>query len=130
MKIEIELGEVERLKNQLQQREEEVNELETKLKELSETELKQKAVRLSYRLFDNYMAAVFKHLGFEEWTRDSVIVRDNLEHWIGKDWWNSDRITFELGANVTTKFKTAFLSIGILTKKEAEETKDDVHELV
>jgi hypothetical protein len=131
MKIEIELAEVERLRSQLQQREQQVNELEKKLKELSESELKQKAVRLSYRLFDNYMAAVFKHLGFvEEWQRDSVIVRDNLEHWIGKDWWNSDRITIELGANVTTKFKSAFLEIGILTKKEVEETKNDVHELV
>ena len=130
MKIEIELAEVEHLRIQLQQKEKEVNELQTKLKELSESELKQKAVRLSYRLFDNYMATVFKHLGFEEWQRDSVIVRDNLEHWIGKDLWNSDRITVELGATVTTKFKTAFLSIGILTKKEVDGTKDDVHELV
>lgn len=129
MKIEIELSEVEALRSQLQNTKDEKRQLEEKLKELSETELKAKAVRLSYRLFDNYMAAVFKHLGFEEWQRESVIVRDNLEHWIGKDWWNSDRITVELGANVTTKFKSAFLSIGILTKKEVEETKDDVHEL-
>lgn len=130
MKIEIELSEVEALRSQLQNTKDEKRQLEEKLKELSETELKAKAVRLSYRLFDNYMAAVFKHLGFEEWQRESVIVRDNLEHCIGKDWWNSDRITVELGANVTTKFKSAFLSIGILTKKEVEETKDDVHELV
>ena len=123
MKIEIELSEVEALKWELQRTQTEKRQLEEKLKELSETELKAKAVRLSYRLFDNYMAAVFKHLGFEEWQRESVIVRDNLEHWIGKDWWNSDRITVELGANVTTKFKSAFLSIGILTKKEVEETK-------
>ena len=130
MKIEIELSEVEALMSQLQIVETEKIQLEEKLKKLSESELKAKAVRLSYRLFDNYMAAVFKHLGFEEWRRDSVIVRDNLEHWIGKDWWNSDRITIELGANVTTKFKTAFLSIGILTKNEVKENKDDVHELV
>lgn len=130
MKIEIELSEVEALRSQLQRTETEKRQLEEKLKELSETELKAKAVRLSYKLFDNYMATVFEHLGFGEWQRDSVIVRDNLEHWIGKDWWNSDRITIELGANVTTKFKSAFLSIGILTKKEVEESKDDVHELV
>ena len=123
MKIEIELSEVEALRWELQRTQTEKRQLEEKLKELSETELKAKAVGLSYRLFDNYMAAVFKHLGFEEWQRESVIVRDNLEHWIGKDWWNSDRITVELGANVTTKFKSAFLSIGILTKKEVEETK-------
>lgn len=127
MKIEIELAEVERLKSQLQQKEKEVKDLEAKLKELSELELKQKAVRLSYRLFDNYMATVFKHLGFEEWQRDSVIFKDNLEDLIGKDWWNSDRLTIELGASVTTKFNSAFLAIGILTKKE---TKGDVHELV
>lgn len=130
MKIEIELSELEALRSQLQIIETEKRQLEEKLKKLSEPELKQKAVRLSYKLFDNYMATVFKHLGFEEWQRDSVIVRDNLEHWIGKDWWNSDRITVELGANVTTKFKSAFLAIGILTKQEIEEKKDDVHELV
>lgn len=130
MKIEIELSELEALRSQLQITETEKRQLEGKLKELSESELKAKAVRLSYRLFDNYMAAVFKHLGFGEWQRNSVIVRDNLEHWIGKDWWNSDRITVELEANVTTKFKSAFLSIGILTNKEFEENKDGVHELV
>jgi len=130
MKIEIELEEVERLKSQLQQREKEVNELEKKLKEFSEPELKQKAVRLSYRLFDSYMATVFKHLGFDEWEKNRVVFMDNLEHWIGKDWWNSDRISVELGANVTTKFKKAFLSIGIVTKKESEETNVDVHELI
>lgn len=118
MKIEIELEEVERLRSQLQQREIEVNELKEKIKELSEPELNQKAVKLSYRLFDNYMATVFKHLGFEEWSRNSVIIKDDLEHWIGKEWWNSDKITFEVGANVTTKFKTAFLSIGIITEEE------------
>ena len=73
---------------------------------------------MAYRLFDNYMAAVFRHLGFDQWRTDTVIIRDNLEHWIGKDWWGSDRISFELGANVTTQFKTAFLSIGIITKDE------------
>ena len=90
---------------------------------MSESELKAKAVRLSYRLFDNYMATVFEHLGFGEWERGSVIVMDNLEHWIGKDWWNSDRIKVEIGANVTNTFKSAFLSIGIITKEEVEETK-------
>ena len=78
MKIEIELSEVEALRWELQRTQTEKRQLEEKLKELSETELKAKAVRLSYRLFDNYMAAVFKHLGFEEWQRESVIVRDNL----------------------------------------------------
>ena len=130
MKIEVELAEVESLRSQLQQKEMEVNELEIKLKELSEPELKQKAVRLSYRLFDNYMAAVFKHLGFGEWQRDSVIIREDLEHWLGKDWWDSDRITVELGANVTTKFKSAFLSIGILSKKEDDKKSDDAYDLV
>lgn len=53
MKVKIELSEVVRLRNQLQQREAEVYEFKKKLKELSEPELKQKAVELSYRLFVN-----------------------------------------------------------------------------
>lgn len=125
--MEIELSEVERLKSKLKKVETENKQLEEKLKELSEPELKAKAVRLSYRLFDNYMATVFKHLGFGEWQRGSVIINSDLEHWLGKDWWNSDRIKIDLGANVSTKFKNAFLSIGIIAE---EESKDDVHELV
>jgi hypothetical protein len=129
MKIEIELSELEEIRSDLKKAEEQKKQLQEKLNGLSEEELKAKAVRLSYRLFDNYMAAVFKHLGFEEdWQRDSVIVKDNLEHWIGKDWWNSDRISVELCATVTTQFKSAFIRIGILPKEV--ELKNDTHELV
>lgn len=124
MKVEIELSEVEYLRSQLKKRETEVQELETKLKELSESELKQKAVALSWRLFDNYMATVFSHLGFENDKTDTVIVRENLEHLLGKSWWNSERIKFELGATITTKFKNAFLEIGIIPQEEVEK-KDD-----
>jgi hypothetical protein len=124
MKVEIELSEVEYLKSQLNESKKRNDELEAKLNELSESELKQKAVSLAYRLFDNYMGCVFTHLGFENWQRESVIIHDNLEHWIGKSWWNSERIKVEIGANVSNTFRKAFLSIGIIPKEEVEK-KDD-----
>lgn len=126
MKIEIELSEVEYLRSELEIRKTEVKELETKLKELSEIELKQRAVSLSWRLLDNYLAAVFTHLGFNN-KNDTVIVKENLEHYLGKSWWNSERIKFELGATITTEFRTAFLKIGIIPKEEVE--KDDDYKL-
>lgn len=127
MKIEIEFEEVELLKMQLVQKQHLINQLESKLKELSEKELVEKAVRLSYRLLDNYLLAIFNRLGFEQTHQKAVVIHYDLEHWIGKDWWNSDRFTIELGADVSTKFKSAFLSIGVLTKDEASD--DDVHKL-
>jgi hypothetical protein len=128
MKIEVELSEIEQLKAELQREKERAKKLENDLNELSEKELKEKAVRLSWRLFDNYMEAVFKHLSFETRIGGSVITRDNLEHYLGKEWYNSPRINFELGATVTEKFKSAFLNIGIIAIDQVEAT-SDVHEL-
>lgn len=130
MKIEIEYSEIEALKAQLEQAETENMRLVKKLMELSEPELKASAVKLSRRLFDNYMRTVFMHLGFEEWERNSVNIRDNLERFIGEEWWNNDRLAIELGATVTTKFRSAFLSLGIHTGKEVKKVDDDAHKLV
>ncbi len=130
MKVEIELEDLEELRNEVQSLRDDIKEQQDKLYNLDENVLKKDAVRLSYKLFNDYMDAIFKHLGFGEWQRDSVIIREDLEHWLGKDWWDSDRITVELGANVTTKFKSAFLAIGILTKKEDDKKSDDAYDLV
>lgn len=118
MKVEIELTELEALRIQLRESEHQKELLERKLRQLSEPEITKKAVLLSYHLFDNYMGAVFKHLGFEKWQNKSVIKVNDIEHWLGKNWWFSDRLTIDLCANVTTKFKSAFLKIGIVTLDE------------
>lgn len=126
MKIEIELSELENLKEKIISLEIQNKKLEEKTKSSSEDELIKKAVRLSYKLFDNYMFAVFKKLGFGEWHKNSVIIHDNLEHWIGKDWYfTTERINIEIGAEITNIFKRAFLAISIIT----EEVEDQNHKL-
>ena len=114
MKIEIEFEEVELLKRKLSDSQKLARELKERLDVISESELKRKAIFLSYRLFDNYMRTVFNHLGFGDWEHGSTIVTDNLEHWLGEDWYSSDRINIQVGAKVTNKFKKAFISIGII----------------
>jgi hypothetical protein len=129
MKIEIELEEVERLKHRLHTTQEELKELKFKLKSLSEDELKKQAVRLSYRLFQDYMKATFERLGLGEW-EGTLVINNNLEHWIGKEWWTSERVSFEIGAEVTTKIKRAFLRIGIITDtKDIKNSDDDIYKL-
>lgn len=124
MKIEIELSEVEKLKEENKVKTQKIIELETKLKELSEDELKESAVKLSFTLFENYMSCVFKHLGFEPFG-ESVIIKDNLRPWLGKSWWNSEKLNIQIGANITNQFKNAFLSIGILTTENKRADDDD-----
>jgi hypothetical protein len=122
--MKIELSEVENLKEENKSKSQKIIELETKLKELSESELKESAVKLSFILFENYMSCVFRHLGFESF-RESVIVKDDLRHWLGKSWWNSEKINIQIGANITNQFKNAFLSIGILTSENKTANNDD-----
>lgn len=124
MKIEIELSEVEKLKEENKIKSQKIIELETKLKELSENELKESAVKLSFTLFENYMNCVFRHLGFEQF-RETVIIKDDLRHWLGKSWWNSEKLNIQIAANITNQFKNAFLSIGIITTENKKPNDDD-----
>ncbi len=129
MKIQIELEEVEKLKAELQATKEKLQEAKEKLSEISEETLKQKAVNLSWRLFDNYMSAVFIHLGFNEPWNKQTVRADNLEHWVGKEWWKSGKIEIEVCANVTTKFREAFLRIGVITQPKEEVKEDQAYNL-
>ena len=123
MKIEIELEAVESLKKELTDKEQQSQKLEAELKALDTKTLKGQAVDLSKKLFDNYMECVFKHLGFTDnggWHRGSVDFKDNLEHWLGKSWWDSERLEINIGANVSKQWRSAFLSLGIKPKSEME----------
>lgn len=122
MKIEIELEDVEQLKWEIAHQKEEIAKLKEELKNLDKKELHKQAVTLSKILFNDYMTAVFSKLGFHEgWQRDSVNFENNLEHWLGKDWWHSDRLTIGLRASISKEWKRAFLDMGIITKKDNDE---------
>lgn len=120
MKIEIALQDVESMRAKIKQLEKEVKDLEDKLQSLSEPALKKEAVKLSWRLFNDYLHATFTHLGFESTNQHPVNTESNLEHWLGKSWYSSARIQFELGAVITNNFKRAFLNIGIVPAENNE----------
>lgn len=117
MKIEIEYAEVENLKRQIERQEKEIKTLETELKSLDKNKLHSDAIELSRQMFNQYVTAIFAKLGFaDRGYACGVIFEDNLEHWLGKNWYTSDRLRITFGATVTETFKSAFLSLGIITK--------------
>jgi hypothetical protein len=121
MKIEIELAEVEQLRKSNQDLQDKLRVLEGEMKELSPDELKKKAIGLAYRLFENYMASTFRHLGFNVNFR-AVSIDYDLDHYIGRTWYNKDdRVKMELHAHVTEAFRSAFLNIGIVPKDEIKQ---------
>lgn len=118
MKIEIEFGEVEILRDTIFKQEEEIKQLKEQLSLLDEKSLQDKAISLSFHLFETYIAAVFQRLGLEPMHGESVRIPDSLNHYLGTEWWRRGRLEIILGANVTSRFKKAFLNLGIITKKD------------
>lgn len=122
MKIEIELSELESLRRETERYKKECEQLEEKLKSLSEYELKQDAVRLGEKMFSDYMTIVFNKLGFDDWDRSVVTIKDDLQRHLGKSWFmNPDRVDFEIGATVTSKFKRAFIKLGIVPETNEDD---------
>jgi hypothetical protein len=118
MKIEIEFGEVEILRDTIFKQEEEIKQLKEQLSLLDEKLLQDKAISLSFRLFETYIAAVFQRLGLEPMHGESVRIPDSLNHYLGTEWWRRGRLEIILGANVTSRFKKAFLNLGIISKED------------
>jgi hypothetical protein len=117
MKIEIEFEEVESLKNQLYNETQKVRKLEEKLKSLDEKQLNKKAIGLSYKLCEDYLVAIFTKLGFDE-KQSGLVVEENLEHWIGKDWYTRDeRINLKFNILISNEFKKAVISLGVNPKE-------------
>lgn len=121
MKIEIEFEEVEALRKQIATKDEQIEKLTNYLQSLDSDTLKKQAVDLSKIMFHDYMESVFRHLGFKDngkqlrSKRDSIVFEDNIEHWLGKSWYDSDRLTVNLGANISKHWRRAFLRLGIKT---------------
>jgi hypothetical protein len=124
MKIEIDYELLEQLRIQLANEQEKVERLENKLYELNEVELKQRAITLSYRLFEAYVTAIFNSLGFKIDLSRSMFSSDLTNH-LGKTWWTREQdIAVTLGATVTEKFRSAFIQIGVVPKKEISEPEE------
>lgn len=118
MKIEVEFKEVESLRKDISTLHKEKRELEEKLNSLNETELKKKATDLARKMFGDVMHRVFTELGFEDRTWLNDVDFGSLEHYLGSDWYNSDRLKIELGVTITNHFKGAFLRMGVKTNED------------
>ena len=70
--------------------------------------------QLAMVMFEGVARTAFQKLGFNL-SASGAIDADfrQLEQWIGKEWWHSDKIYVELSAHLTNEFKTALIRIGV-----------------
>lgn len=119
MKIEIDFEEVEDLKTEIRYLEQKNEELSKKLKSLSEDEIKDSATVLAERMFKCYMNATFKELGFDNysdnWDASNVIIQSQIREALLKEPYEKGSLEVSLCATITSKFKKAFLHLGINT---------------
>lgn len=122
MKIQIEFEEVEAIRRRLEYVEGENNRLEKELAALDQRQLKENAIKLSKTLFNEYMSAVFKSLGFNAWIDRGV--QFNIHHdMLDKPWQRRDDLEVTVHASVSKEFRSAFLNIGVVPQEVTELTK-------
>ena len=118
MEIKIELEAVEHLKQEILRLSKENAELKIKLKSLDSTLLSNQACELSVKILNNILSRVFSELGFENITDPFSINIGELNHYLGKTWFYSDKLDIELNVLVTQNFRKAFLKMGIKSDNE------------
>jgi hypothetical protein len=110
MKIEIELEEVERLREQIKRLETEVERHENYRKNNSEEEYRRKAEMLGKTYLDCSLSRIFKELGFESYS--PIEFDGSFNRWHNSKWWEEEDLKINLGAEVTQSFARAFIKIG------------------
>lgn len=123
MEIKIELEYVENLKQELQKKEARISELESELAALDPEKIKKDAVDLAEKMFEDYISAVFVKLGFTDnakqyWGNMPIFYKDNLKGVLGHAWHQSERFEVNIGANISNKFRRAFMELGIKTNED------------
>lgn len=122
MKVEIELSDLEKLRSEVGELHEKNRELRQKLSARSDEQYYIDVKENALTMFIQLNQWAFQQLGFDEspYTGDSI---GGLFHW-GKgkyDWQNNvlildpEKISVEMGAYITGKFKRAFLNINVKT---------------
>jgi len=119
MKIEIELEEIESLRKQIADLTRSKEFTEKRLYEARIEEMENKAIKLSRKLFNKYMQATFKALGFDDNSFGDVVDFD-LGYNQDKKWFEQD-ITVTLSASVSEHFRRAYMTIGLLNKGWSKE---------
>jgi hypothetical protein len=113
MKIEVELKDIELLRSEISSLKEQREALVEKLKLLDEKEFKKQATDLANKMFIDVMNKILEEIGFADKIHVESIPFTNLEKSLGVNWWSSERLDFDLGIIVTSKFKKAFAKLGV-----------------
>jgi len=120
MKIEIEFEYVESLKKELDAFKKANEDLRKELSAFDKENVEKEIENLADKMFRSVMESVFLKLGFEESKSDiGGINFPTLKHYLGKYWWHEDKLDVLIGANITNKFKYAFIRLGIKEEKES-----------
>lgn len=113
MKVEIELQDLEAIRKENERLKDTIIELNIKIQALNEDELKRNSIILASRMFDSVMSQVFNELGFQDLHPNHTINFLQLEHELGKSWYNADKLEVEIGTKITNKIKAAFIEFSV-----------------
>lgn len=116
MKIEIDSADFESLNEKIKDQKETIDYLNKQLRELNIDELEDKAIKLSKKLFDQYMQKTFECLGFEGHFNGIV----SWPYTRTKKWWEED-VEMKLEVHIINGFKNAFLKIGVLAEEQEQQ---------
>lgn len=127
-KIEIELEELTRLQDEKKYLQIELEKHQEYIRKSDREQLAKKAIHLSFKMMNEYMARVFEALGFDntKMGNPSIIYHENCERIIESTYHDKPRLSVRLEADITTEFSRAFIRIGVLPKKVQEEKADIV----
>jgi len=120
MKIEIELEYVETIKKELDAYKQDNERLRKELSAFDKEKVEGEIKNLADAMFRSAISGVFSKLGFEDISDLRSMCFREIEHWLGKYWWTSEKLDVTIGAQITNKFKGAFLALGVKTEEKPE----------
>lgn len=111
--IQIELQELDSIREELNSLKLENRDLKAKLSKLDEDRLYSDATQTAMNLFNETMSRVFKELGFDPELSYCGVDMIKLQNCLGKDFNKNDRLTVTVGATVANNFRKAFVVMGV-----------------
>ena len=131
MKVEIDVNDLDAIKQEREVYKNRVSFLEEKIKELDEIKLVERAIDLSYDLLQMYIGTIFKKLGFDDPIKNRYnAVRFDVQDILakhGKYWFNApELLDIEVEAKLAENLKLAFLKIGVNADAFKKEQKEEI----
>lgn len=119
MKVEIEYREIEILKGKIEKQKTEIEYLQNKLNQFDEKMINHKIKEKSYDLLNKYLIKLYKDLGLApRYKTRSIEFNDDLCHWLGDEWYKSERAKMAFVLILREDFKSALLEISVLRENK------------